>query len=286
MSAASDYYERMSSSDLNAPPARRIRIGAHLEPEHVDYRDIRNAVRAVEDLGVDMVTTWDHFFPLSGDPQGRNFECWTMLAAWAEQTSAVEIGPLVSCAAYRKPDLVADMSRTLDHVSGGRFVLGLGSGWAERDFVEYGYGFRTAGERATILDEALPRIQARLAQLNPPPTRRIPVMIGGTGERRTLRTVARHADIWHGEGSPEELRHKHAVLDAWCNREGRDPASIERAVITDDPPGSVRGYGDQVVATGTTLIAVGVNGRGITELDKVRAWVSWRDQRNLDRPRG
>ncbi|WP_035302975.1 LLM class F420-dependent oxidoreductase [Actinokineospora inagensis] len=273
----------MLSSDVNARP---IRIGAHLEPEHVDYRDIRHAVSAVEDLGVDMVTTWDHFFSLSDDPQGRNFECWTMLAAWAEQTSVVEIGPLVSCVAYRNPDLIADMSRTLDHVSAGRFVLGLGSGWAERDFTEYGYEFGTMGSRADVLDEALPRIEARFAQLSPAPTRRIPVMIGGTGERRTLRTVARHADIWHGMGSPEELKHKHAVLDAWCGREGRDPASIERAVITDDPPGAVGGYGDQVVATGTTLIAVGLNGRTIKELDKIQAWVRWRDQRNADRPRG
>ncbi|MET9259848.1 LLM class F420-dependent oxidoreductase [Amycolatopsis sp. NPDC004079] len=275
----------MPSSEPDSRPARRIRIGAHLEPEHVGYREIRTAVGILENLGVDMITTWDHFFPLNGDPDGRNFECWTMLAAWAEQTSAVEIGPLVSCAAYRNPDLVADMSRTLDHISGGRFVLGLGSGWAERDFAEYGYEFRTAGERATVLDQALPRIRARLARLNPPPARRIPVMIGGTGEHRTLRTAARHADIWHGEGTPEELARKHAVLDAWCAREGREPASIERAAITDESPGPVHGYGDRIAATGTTLIAVGVNGRRITELDKIRDWVRWRDQRNLDRPR-
>jgi probable F420-dependent oxidoreductase len=135
-----------------------------------------------------------------------------MLGAWAESTSRTQIGALVSCNSYRNPELLADMARTVDHISDGRLILGIGSGWFEKDYDEYGYEFGTAGGRLDDLAVALPRIESRLAKLNPAPTRKIPVLIGGGGEKKTLRLVARHADIWHSFGDPETVERKVAIL--------------------------------------------------------------------------
>jgi probable F420-dependent oxidoreductase len=236
------------------------------------------AARAAEEMGADLVYNWDHFYPLYGDPAGSHFECWTMLAAFAAVTSRVEIGPLVCCNSYRNPDLLADMARGVDHISGGRLVFGIGSGWFERDYREYGYPFGTRASRADDLERDLPRIAARWSRLNPPPVRPIPVLIGGVGPRRTLRLVARHANIWHAmfPASPAELVPALAALRRWCAVEHRDPATIEHAVgIEPDQLGhDLVHCADDYVALGFTQITLGVNGPAY-DLEPVRDWLAW-----------
>ena len=181
-------------------------------------------------MGVDSVWVWDHFFPLYGDPNGPHFEAYTLLAAMAVETSRAELGVLVTCNPYRNANLLADMVRTVDHLSGGRAVLGIGSGWFERDFREYGYEFGTPASRLRDLEAALPVIMERFAKLEPPPRGRLPILIGGSGEKVTLRLVAEHGDMWNSFGPPESYRMKNRVLDEWCARLDRNPRQIERTV--------------------------------------------------------
>lgn len=256
---------------------RPVRIGLQLQPQHADYADIRRTVAAAEEAGVDIVFNWDHFFPLYGEPDGKHFECWTMLGAWAEATSRVEIGALVTCNSYRNPELLADMARTVDHISGGRLILGIGSGWFQRDYDEYGYEFGTAGGRLNDLAAALPRIRDRWSKLNPAPTRDIPILIGGGGEKKTLRYTAEHAGIWHGFGDAATLVRKSAVLDGHCRDIGRDPAEIERSVGVE---GSPEDSGAALYDAGARLFTVGEDGQGGYDLARLKDWIAWRDERN------
>jgi probable F420-dependent oxidoreductase len=253
---------------------RPIRIAVQIHPQHADYSAIRQAASDAEQLGVDIAFNWDHFYPLYGDAEGKHFECWTMLGAWAESTSRVEIGALVTCNSYRNPELLADMARTVDHISNGRLILGIGSGWFQKDYDEYGYEFGTAGGRLDALAEALPRIEKRLGKLNPPPTRNLPVLIGGGGEKKTLRLVAEHADIWHGFGDPETIQHKSRVLDEHCAAVGRDPSAVERSCGVDKSPDEL---GPQLRELGVSTFTIGIGGPDY-DMALLREWIDWRDE--------
>ena len=209
-----------------------MKVGVQIHPQNTTMADLRTGWQGVDELGVDSLWTWDHFFPpLYGAADEAHFEGWQILSAMAVTTSNVtQIGMLVTGGSYRNPDLLADMARTLDHLSGGRAVLGIGSGWMDKDEIEYGYPVRTPGQRLDVLAEALPRIRRRLGLLQPGPVGRLPILIGGNGERRTLRLVAQYADMWNGYGDAETIRTKNAVIDRWCAEVGRDPREIERTV--------------------------------------------------------
>jgi probable F420-dependent oxidoreductase len=257
-----------------------VRLGVQLQPQHVSYGDLRDAVLRLEDMGVDLLFNWDHFYPLSGDPDGAHFESWTMLAAWAEQTERVEFGALVNCNSYRNPDLQADMARTIDHISAkggeGRFIFGTGSGWFARDYEEYGYEFGTAGSRLNDLADGLGRVTARWAKLNPAPTRRIPILIGGKGEQKTLRLVARHADIWHSFVGADEIAHKVGVIERWAETEGRDVSGL---IVSNELKDRDEAVADALYAGGTRMFTLGFGGPDF-DYDLVSSWLRWRDAKN------
>ncbi len=256
---------------------QKLKIGVQLQPQHAEYFDIRRAVIRAEEMGVDAIYNWDHFFPLSGDPDGKHFECWTMLGSWAEITERAQIGALVTCNSYRNPELLADMARTVDHASDGRLILGIGAGWFEKDYDEYGYEFGTAGYRLADLKQALPRIKDRLTKLNPPPARGIPIMIGGGGEKKTLRYTAEFADMWHGFGDAARIRHKNGVLDDWCQKIGRDPGEIERSCGAN--PKRIE-TADDLHEAGATFFTLSFDGTTDYDMTMVADWIAWRDQKN------
>ena len=171
------------------------------------------------------------------------FEAWELLAAWAAITKTVRLGTLVTGNTYRHPPVLAKMVATLDHVSNGRAILGLGAAWHEGEHAMYGLPFPSTGGRLSRMDEAARVLRLLLDQpvstfegkhyrlkdavAEPKPLqRRLPILIGGGGEQKTLRTVARYADYWHGHGTPEVIRHKLDVLAAHCVEVGRDVAEI------------------------------------------------------------
>jgi len=259
-------------------PTRTVRLGVQVQPQHATYPKIRETVQELEQLGVDILFNWDHFYPLSGEPDGLHFEAWTELASWAEITSEVELGSLVNCNSYRNADLQADMARTIDHISAkstgtGRFIFGTGSGWFERDYDEYGYEFGTAGQRLDALAIALPKIEERWGKLNPAPTRKIPVLIGGGGEKKTLKIVAKHADIWHSFTPVEDLPRKLGILAEHGEAVGRDVSEIE---VSNELRSVDEGTADRLLEAGVTLFTLGISGPDY-DLAPVKRWLKWRD---------
>jgi F420-dependent oxidoreductase-like protein len=198
----------------------------------------------VDRLGFDSVWTWDHFVPLDGDVKGPMFEAWELLAAWGAITTRVRIGTLVTGNTYRHPPVLAKMVATLDHITNGRAILGLGAAWHEGEHTMYGLRFPSTSGRLARMDEAARVLRLLLdepiasfsgkhyvlkdAIAEPKPVQeRLPLLIGGGGERKTLRTVAKYADYWHGHGTPEVIAHKLEVLASHCAEVGRDVREIK-----------------------------------------------------------
>ena len=254
----------------------KFRVGVQIRPQHTSYAAFAEAVKRCEELGVDTIWTWDHFFPLFGEPDGTHFEGLNLINAMALLTSRVEFGCMVTCNSYRNPNLLADVARTIDHMSNGRLIFGIGAGWFERDYNEYGYEFGTAPDRLRALGRSLPQIIERWQKLNPQPVRNpIPIMIGGGGEKVTLKLTARYASLWNGFGPPENYKHKSEVLDQWCRELGRDPAEIERtAMISVQELENPSAFID----AGATHLILGINDPWDYSL--VEKLVAWRENTN------
>jgi probable F420-dependent oxidoreductase len=252
-----------------------IKVGVQIQPQHGTFEQNRQAWIEADELGVDTIFNWDHFYPLTGDANGNHFEAYTLLGSMAEVTERAQIGSLVTCNSYRNPHLLADMARTLDHISGGRFILGIGAGWFERDYLNYEYEFGTAASRLRDLKRDLPKVVERLDKLVPGPVNgHMPMLIGGSGPKVTLRLVAEYADIWHAFGTPEEMARKGEILDGHCADVGRDPGEIERSSGIN---AQTLDQADAYVEKGFTHLIMGVTGPEY-DLGPARELVQWRDQ--------
>jgi alkanesulfonate monooxygenase SsuD/methylene tetrahydromethanopterin reductase-like flavin-dependent oxidoreductase (luciferase family) len=223
-----------------------LKLGILLWSQAATWPEMLDGARRVDRLGYDHLWTWDHINAIFGDWDQPIFEGWSVLDAWAMATERTRLGLLVGANTFRNPGLPAKNATTLDHISGGRAILGIGGAWFEVEHgahgIDFGSGF---GQRLDWLDEAVGIMRGLLDgevvtsppgghyafdgahQLPLPIQRRLPIMIGGSGERKTLRTVARYADMWNAMGTVEKMAHKIEVLRAHCADVGRDPAEIE-----------------------------------------------------------
>ena len=249
-----------------------LRFGLKLSGQATNVEELRAVWRIADESGFDHCWDFDHFASLGGDPELDVFEAWTLLAAMAEATSRVRIGCMVTGNTYRHPAVLAKSAATVDHLSGGRLEFGLGAAWAELEHTMLDVEFGTVGQRIARLDEACRMIKLlwseersdfegryyrlRSAIANPKPVQqpRPPIWIGGSGERKTLRVVAEHADVWNAAGGdPAEVARLSGVLDAHCADVGRDSAEIRRSVQI-----RFEGDTDELARTVEAYVAVGV----------------------------
>jgi alkanesulfonate monooxygenase SsuD/methylene tetrahydromethanopterin reductase-like flavin-dependent oxidoreductase (luciferase family) len=235
-----------------------VELGLLCWNQYTPWADLRAAGIRADELGYDDIFTWDHLYPIVGSPEGPMLEGYGVLAAWAEATARARIGLMVGANTFRNPALVAKAITTLDHISAGRAILGIGGAWFETEHRAFGIEFgNSPGERLRWLDEAARIMRGMLdgerpsgeefyatrsVRNDPPPVQaRLPLLIGGGGEKRTLRTVAKYADWCNFGGGFENVKHKDEVLRRHCDEVGRDPAEIERTVgvgvviVRDDP---------------------------------------------------
>ena len=278
-----------------------MKLGASLWPQNTTWEAIRDAAIVVDTVGFETVWTWDHFYALAGEEEKPNLESTTVLGALSPLTKRAKLGALVQGVTYRHPALIANMAATHDVVSNGRAICGIGAAWNQTEHKAYGIDLGTPGERSRRFAEASKIIRALLdgervtyegkyyklknAVLNTRPIqKRLPIMIGGAGEQKTLRTTAKYADMWHTFGPPETMKRKIEILRTHCTEVGRDPSQIEiwggqwicvrdeveeaRQVLDEirthhppmNPPNAIVGDPDQVAAKLKEWWDVGVQG--------------------------
>jgi F420-dependent oxidoreductase-like protein len=257
--------------------ASSLRFGVQILPQHATYADILQTWREADELGFDTAFVFDHFIPISSDPNGPCFEGWTLLAALATQTKRVKVGILVTGNTYRNPAVLAKMAATVDHVSNGRLILGIGAGWFELEHTAYGIPFSTAGGRARQLGEAVQVIkllftqqksnftgkhyQLKDALFEPKAVQKPypPILIGGVGPKVIQPIVARHADVWHffvRDGDPQEAKKLCTQFDEICRKVGRDPKQVEKSVSLRPP--QITGTKEEVRSRIQPLVEAGV----------------------------
>ena len=235
-----------------------VKLGANHWNQYSDWANYREAGIRADRLGYDSIWTWDHLYPIVGSHEGPIFEGWLSLAAWAETTERARIGLMVGANTFRNPAVVAKMATTLDHISGGRAILGIGGAWFETEHRAFGLEFGSSpGERLRWLEEAVGIMRGMLhgeqpsgsrfyaakdVRNDPPPVQeRLPILIGGGGEKKTLRIVARFADACNVGGGFANVKRKDEILRRHCEEVGRDESEIERTagmgmcIIRDDP---------------------------------------------------
>jgi F420-dependent oxidoreductase-like protein len=226
-----------------------LRFGIHSGQQHATFDEYLALWRSAEDLGLDWASVFDHFLPIQSDETGPCFEGLTLLAAMAAHTTRLRCGIIVLGVTYRHPAVLANMATTIDHISGGRLELGLGAAWYELEHQQYGIPFPRIGERMDMLDDTCRIVRAlwtdaratvkgkvfsvQDALCEPKPIQDpLPLWIGGSGEQRTLRIVAEHANGWNTFfGDVAEYRHKLDVLARHCDAVGRDPAEIRKQIV-------------------------------------------------------
>jgi alkanesulfonate monooxygenase SsuD/methylene tetrahydromethanopterin reductase-like flavin-dependent oxidoreductase (luciferase family) len=258
-----------------------IKIGINLWSQASSWADFLTAARRVDELGYDSLWTWDHLHAIIGDPQQPIFEGYTTLGAWAMATERVRLGLMVGANTFRNPGLVVKSITTLDHVSGGRAILGIGGAWFEYEHIAHGIDFGSGfGQRLTWLDEAVAAMRTLLDggtvtsdgtgrydfrdlhHLPDPVQRHVPIMIGGTGRTKTLRTIARYADQWNAAGTPELLADLGPILDGYLAEEGRAANAVERTsnlwMIIRDSEAEARRVWDETMAHNVQDVDLGM----------------------------
>lgn len=274
-----------------------VQFGVHLGIQNADVGQLRQLWKWLDANGVDWISLWDHLYeaPPAGGTQ-PHFEAFSMLGALAVDTQNARLGCLVFCSQYRNIGLLTKGSISVDHLSGGRFEMGMGSGWHEQEAKAFGFDFPSQGQRFAVLEGQLQAINAwrngdRVTQVSPSveltdaamlpgPMGTMPLWIGGLGPKQTLRMAGKYADGWNGAyASPQHYRELNKILDDWCLQAGRKPQDVERsinlsyALSTDDVGVVLTSLENQWGGASERIISGSLLGRPKDAIEQIAAFV-------------